>query len=123
MAIHRGEVYFVDLSPTIGREQAGVRPVLVLSNDALNRRPLVIVVVPGTKGSNEPIDYVSNVRVPAGEGGLREETVFLTLQIRALDHSRFRKPPSGSLSPSQMDRIEKALTWTQGMSPAPKGKP
>ena len=48
MAIHRGEIYFVNLNPANGREQAGERPVLVLSIDAINKLPLVITVVVGT---------------------------------------------------------------------------
>lgn len=50
--IHRGEIHFVDLNPTKGREQAGQRPVLVLSIDAINKLPLVVTVVVGTKGAN-----------------------------------------------------------------------
>ncbi|SRR6266542_1932942 len=52
MTIRRGEVYFVDLDPVEGREQAGNRPVLVLSIDAINKLPLVVTVVVGTKGAN-----------------------------------------------------------------------
>ena len=52
MAIQRGEIYFVDLNPTKGREQAGNRPVLVLSNNTINKLPLVVTVVVGTKGKN-----------------------------------------------------------------------
>ena len=50
--IQRSEIYFVNLNPVQGREQAGARPVLVLSIDAINRLPLVVTVVVGTKGSN-----------------------------------------------------------------------
>jgi len=53
MAIHRGEIYFVNLNPVKGREQAGQRPVLVLSVDAINNLPLVVTVVVGT---NEGIE-------------------------------------------------------------------
>jgi mRNA-degrading endonuclease toxin of MazEF toxin-antitoxin module len=52
MAIQRGEIYFVNLSPAQGREQAGHRPALVISSDAVNRLPLVVSVVVGTKGEN-----------------------------------------------------------------------
>lgn len=57
MAIARGDIYFVDLSPAQGREQAGTRPVLVLSIDAINQLPLVVTVVVGTKGANLSRDY------------------------------------------------------------------
>ena len=49
MPIHRGEIYFLNLNPVHGREQAGDRPVLVLSIDAINRLPLVVTVVVATK--------------------------------------------------------------------------
>jgi mRNA-degrading endonuclease toxin of MazEF toxin-antitoxin module len=72
MAIQRGEVYFVNLNPVKGREQAGQRPVLVLSNDAINQLPLVVTVVIGTKGSNVTKDYPTNVRVPPQESCVRQ---------------------------------------------------
>lgn len=50
MTVERGEIYFVDLNPVKGREQAGKRPVLVLSIDTINRLPLVVTVIVGTKG-------------------------------------------------------------------------
>ncbi len=74
--IQRGEIYFVDLNPTKGREQTGRRPVLVLSVDAINRLPLVVTVIVGTKGENLPRDFPTNVRVSAEESGLPMETVF-----------------------------------------------
>jgi len=60
MSIRRGEIYFVNLNPVQGREQAGDRPVLVLSIDTINRLPLVVTVVVGTKGANLPRDYPTN---------------------------------------------------------------
>ena len=76
MAIQRGEIYFVNLNPVQGREQAGRRPVLVLSIDAINKLPLVVTVVVGTKGANISRDYPTNVRVSSAESGLPLETIF-----------------------------------------------
>lgn len=67
----------MNLSPVQGREQAGQRPVLVLSIDDINRLPLVITVAVGTKGANIPRDYLTNVRVATTDSGLPLETVFL----------------------------------------------
>src|SRR5574341_1887840 len=92
--ISRGQIYFVNLSPTRGREQAGRRPVLVVSSDAINRQPLVVTVVVGTDAKNVPRDYPVNVRVTAEETGLPVDTVFLCFQIRSLDQSRFADPKS-----------------------------
>src|SRR5687768_4422630 len=103
MAIHRGEIYFVDLNPVQGREQAGRRPVLILSTDSINRLPLVVTVIVGTKGENISRDYPTNVRVPAADSGLPIETVFLYFQVRSLDPSRFSGPPAGKLSGALFD--------------------
>jgi mRNA interferase MazF len=96
MAIRRGEIYFVDLNPIKGREQAGVRPVLVLSIDEINRLPLVVTVVVGTKGENISRDYRSNVRVPPHESGLPMETVFLCFQSALLILGAFQPEPRES---------------------------
>ena len=89
MSIRRGEIYFVNLNPVQGREQAGKRPVLVLSIDTINQLPLVVTVVVGTKGENISRDYPTNVRVTTTESGLPLETIFLCFQIRSLDAARF----------------------------------
>ena len=94
MALQRGEIYFVDLNPVQGREQAGSRPVLVLSIEAINRLPLVVTVVVGTKGANVTRDYPTNVRVSPQESGLPMETVFLCFQIRSIPAGFLINPPA-----------------------------
>ena len=109
--IHRGEIYFVDLNPTKGREQAGKRPVLVLSNDTINKLPLVVTVIVGTKGENISHDYPTNVRVPAIDSGLPIETVFMGFQIRSLDPNRFPSEPAGKLTDEFLERVEDAVRY------------
>jgi mRNA interferase MazF len=109
--IKRGEIYFVDLDPTRGREQAGRRPVLVLSSDKINKLPLVVTIVVGTKGENIPRDFPTNVRVSTGESGLPIETVFLCFQIRAIDPKRFPANPSGKVSDNVLMKIEDAVRY------------
>ena len=115
MAVQRGEVYFVDLNPVQGREQAGRRPVLVLSADAINRLPLVVTVVVGTKGENVLRDYPTNVRVPAAESGLPMETVFLCFQLRSLDPNRFLDPPAGRISGVILEQVEATVRRCLGL--------
>ncbi len=115
MSLERGQIYFVNLSPVQGREQAGERPVLVLSINAINRLPLVVTVVVGTKGANIRRNYPMNVRVASEESGLQIETVFLCFQIRSLDESRFPNHPSGKLSSVKMAEIETAVCYTLGL--------
>ena len=115
MSIGRGEVYFVNLNPAQGREQAGTRPVLVLSTDAINQLPLVVIVVVGTKGENITRDYPTNVRVPPAESGLPMETVFLCFQVRSLDPRRFPQQPAGRLSDEMMSKVENAVRYCLGL--------
>jgi mRNA interferase MazF len=115
MTIQRGEIYFVNLNPVKGREQQGHRPVLVISSDAINQRPLVVTVVVGTDGANIPRDYPTNVRVAADDSGLPIETVFLCFQIRALDHSRFPDKPAGKVTDTIMRQVETAVRYCLGL--------
>ncbi len=115
MTIQRGEIYFVDLNPVQGRAQAGQRPVLVLSIDAINRLPLVVTVVVGTTGENIPRDYPTNVRVPPAESGLPMETVFLGFQIRSLDARRFPPTPAGRLSARMLAQVEAVVRYCLGL--------
>lgn len=115
MAIQRGEIYFVNLNPVKGREQAGERPVMVLSIDVINNLPLVVTVVVGTKGTNISRDYPTNVRIPAAESGLPMETVFLCFQIRSLDLARFPEKPAGQVSGELLEKIENAVRYCLGL--------
>lgn len=115
MTIARGEIYFVDLDPVRGREQAGQRPVVVLSLDAINQLPLVVTVVVGTKGANLSRDYRTNVRVPPTESGLPIETVFLCFQLRSLDSSRFPLQAAGKLSANHMRKVEETVRYCLGL--------
>jgi mRNA interferase MazF len=110
--IKRGEIYFVSLDPAKGREQAGKRPVLVVSSDTINAQPLVVTVVAGTDSKNVSRNYPTNIRVTAAESGLPKDTVFLCFQVRSLDHARFREPRAsriGALPPQRMAEVEDAL--------------
>ena len=119
--ISRGQIYFVNLNPTQGREQAGRRPVLVVSADAINRQPLVVAVVVGTDAKNVPRDYPINVRITTKESGLSIDTVFLCFQLRSLDPARFYDPKThrpnlaGTVPEARMAEIDKALRLVLGL--------
>ena len=115
MAIQRGEIYLVNLNPVAGREQSRRRPVLVLSADAINRQPLVVTVVVGTKGENIRRDYPTNVRLSQAESGLPMETVFLCFQLRSLDPSRFVGPPTSKVSGPVLEKVENAVRHCLGL--------
>jgi mRNA interferase MazF len=114
-SIQRGEIYFVDLNPAQGREQAGRRPVLVLSIDDINRLPLVVTVIVGTKGENIPRDYPTNARLSVAETGLPMETVFLGFQVRSLDGGRFPDAPAGRITGAALQRVEKTVRYCLGL--------
>jgi mRNA interferase MazF len=103
------------LNPVKGREQAGHRPVVVLSIDEINKLPLVVTVVVGTKGENISRDYPTNVRVTPTESGLQIETVFLCFQIRSLDPGRFPEKPSGKLADDVLEKIEMTVAYCLGL--------
>ena len=107
--IRRGQIHFAALDPVRGREQAGNRPVLVVSSDAINRQPLVVTVVVGTDSANISCDYPVNVRVTAVESGLPRDTVFLCFQVRSLDPSRLVTPEVGTLPALRMAEVDSAL--------------
>ena len=115
MTIQRGEIYFVNLNPVQGQEQAGQRPMLVLSIDAINRLPLVVTVIVGTKGENVPRDYPTNIRVTPADSSLPIETVFLCFQIRSLDPRRFSPIPAGNLSGRILEQVEQAVRYCLGL--------
>ena len=75
--MQRGDIYDARLNPTEGSEQAGVRPVIVVTRDAINRYSSVVVVVPLTSATNVKRSYPNNVDIPAGEGGLTAESEIL----------------------------------------------
>lgn len=117
--LRRGEIYFVTLDGSMGSEQAGRRPVVIVSTDGINELPLTVVAVPGTDAANLKSDFQSNVRVTAKETGLPSDTVFLCHQIRALDHKRFvdpatrrQVPTAGFMPPERMREIEDAILKT-----------
>ena len=117
MAIRRGEIYFVDLGPPRGREPAFEHPVLVLSIDAINQKPLVVTVVPGTSAKPGAKQYpLFNVLVPTTESGLPLDTVFTCFQVTAVDGRKFPPRPAGRLSEAFLNRVEDRVRFVLGLS-------
>lgn len=106
----RGDVFDARLDPTEGSEQAGVRPVVIISRDAINQYSSV-VVVPLTKAANVKRNYPNNVTIATGEGGLTFESVLLGGQVRAIAKSRLLRQ-RGTLSAEIMQQVDRALRIT-----------
>ena len=112
----RGEIYFADLSPAIGSEQGGIRPVLIIQNDVGNLYgPTVIAAAITSRMSKARIP--THIFLPAGESGLPKDSVVLLEQVRTIDKSRLRKPV-GQLSEDMMRQVEGALQISFGITPA-----
>lgn len=105
--IRRGDVYDARLDPTEGSEQAGIRPVVVVSRDAMNANSTVVLAVPCTTYRGRHI-YPSQVLLRAGDGGLRADSVAMAEQVRALSQSRLIQR-RGSLSGAALAQVERAL--------------
>lgn len=88
MSTRRWEIYRADLDPVIGSEQGKTRPVLVISDDALNDLLRVVNVLPLTSRKPGRRIYPNEALVPAGSGGLPNESIALAYQIRTLDKQR-----------------------------------
>src|SRR5437867_11473925 len=107
MAVKRGEVWRADLSPTRGTEQSGIRPVVIVQTDRANPRSPHTIIVPFTTKIRQRL-LPSHVLVPAGEGGLTQDSVALCEQIRVIDHQRLIGK-LGELAPHRMQEVDAAL--------------
>lgn len=104
----RGDVCDARLNPTEGSEQAGTRPVVIVSRDAINAFSPVVIVVPFTNAANVKRTYPHTVLVPQGEGGLSVDSVALAGQVRAISKSRLIRQ-RGTLSPETISKLDRAL--------------
>lgn len=109
--MRRGDVVEARLDPVEGSEQAGVRPVVIVSRDAINAASPVVVVVPVTSLRRGRRTYPSQVVLAAGEGGLDVESLVLGEQVRAISKSRLGGR-RGALPPEVMRRLDRALLVT-----------
>jgi mRNA interferase MazF len=106
--VKRGEVYDVRLDPIEGSEQAGYRPAVIVSRDAINAASTVILAVPCTTYRPGRRIYPSQVLLRAPEGGLDVDSVALGEQVRALSAGRFGRR-RGALSAAAMAQLDRAL--------------
>ena len=107
MAVSRGEAWLADLAPTRGTEQSGVRPVLVVQTDRANQHSPHTIIVPFTTRIRQKL-LPSHVLVPAGEGGLTQDSVALAEQIRVMDLTRLTRK-LGDLPSARMQEVDDAL--------------
>lgn len=112
MTIKRGELYYADLSPVVGSEQGGVRPVLVVQNDVGNKYSPTVIAAAVTSKINKA-KLPTHIELPSNMYGLQKDSVILLEQIRTLDKRRL-KERIGELNESTMSRVDNAILISLG---------
>lgn len=112
MKIKRGEIFYADLSPVIGSEQSGIRPILIVQNDIGNKySPTIIAVAITSKVKNK---MPTHIEIEGTKYGLDKNSVILAEQIRTLDKSRL-KEKVGRLDKETLDKVKKAIEISCGL--------
>ncbi len=113
--VKRGDIYYADLSPVVGSEQGGLRPVLIIQNDVGNRySPTVIAAAITSRMSKTKLP--THIDVFASRAGLSRDSVVLLEQLRTLDKRRL-KEKMGHLDESVMYEIDNAIAVSLGLLP------
>ena len=110
--IRRGEIYYADLSPVVGSEQGGVRPVLIIQNDVGNKYSQTVIVSAITSQLGKA-KLPTHIELPAERYNLPKNSVALLEQIRTLDKRRLQEKIT-TLSPDKMREVNKALLISLG---------
>lgn len=114
--VMRGDVYYADLSPVVGSEQGGIRPVLIIQNDLGNKHSPTVIVAAVTSKSTKTV-LPTHVGISKTQYGLKHDSTVLMEQIRTIDRRRL-KEYIGHLSAQQMTMIELAMAKSLGLVPA-----
>ena len=113
MNVKRGDIFYADLSPVVGSEQGGVRPVLIVQNDVGNRyAPTVIAAAITSKMQKNKLP--THIEVNALDCGLTKNSVVLLEQVRTIDKKRLREH-MGTLDSSDMNKVNDAISVSFGL--------
>ncbi len=119
-SIHRGDIYYADLSPVVGSEQGGIRPVLIVQNDMGNKYSPTVIAAAITSRTGKT-KLPTHIEVTAGENisgdkscGLAKNSVILLEQIRTIDKRRL-KERMGKLDDRTMQQVDGALGISFGL--------
>jgi mRNA interferase MazF len=111
--VKRGDVYFADLSPVVGSEQGGVRPVLIVQNDLGNHFSPTVIVAAITAKMAKP-KLPTHIGIKAQDTGIGRDSVILLEQIRTIDKSRLKEKVC-KLDEPTMEAVNKALGISVGL--------
>ncbi|MCX7710263.1 MAG: type II toxin-antitoxin system PemK/MazF family toxin [Clostridia bacterium] len=113
MVIKRGDIFYADLSPVVGSEQGGIRPVLIVQNDVGNKYSPTVIAAAITSQINKA-KLPTHIEISAQEYGLAKDSVILLEQIRTIDKKRLREK-IGHLDDELMERVNEALSISFGL--------
>ena len=112
--VKRGEIYYADLSPVVGSEQGGMRPVLIVQNDTGNRHSPTIIAAAITSKTGKA-KLPTHIALNGRSAGLNRDSIILLEQIRTLDKSRLRER-MGRLDERTMSAVDNALSVSFGLN-------
>jgi len=115
MVIKRGDMFYADLSPVVGSEQGGIRPVLVIQNNMGNKYSPTVIVSAITSQMNKN-RLPTHIELDSKEFGLKADSVVLAEQIRTIDKSRLKEKIGHIDNDSIMNRIDNALGVSFGLT-------
>lgn len=113
MGIKRGDIYYADLSPVVGSEQGGLRPVLIIQNDVGNRFSPTVIAAAITSQTNKQ-KLPTHIELYPDKYGLSKSSVVLLEQIRTIDKKRL-KEKMGHLDEQSMEKVNQALSVSFGL--------
>lgn len=111
--VRRGDIFYADLSPVVGSEQGGIRPVLIVQNDVGNRHSPTVIAAAITSQQNKA-RLPTHIEISASSYGLSKDSVVLLEQVRTLDKKRLREK-MGSLDSGVMHRVDSAIAVSFGL--------
>lgn len=112
--VKRGDIFYADLSPVVGSEQGGVRPVLIVQNDTGNRHSPTVIAAAITSQTGKA-RLPTHINIAGGSVGLSKDSVILLEQVRTIDKRRLRER-MGKLDEQQMQLVDNALAVSFGLS-------
>ena len=113
MYIKRGDIYYADLSPVVGSEQGGVRPVLIVQNDVGNKYSPTVIAAAITSRIGKT-NLPTHIEIDARECGLSKDSVVLLEQVRTIDKQRLREK-MGALDTNDMTKVNQTLNISFGL--------
>ena len=117
MNVRRGDIYYADLSPVVGSEQGGVRPVLIVQNDVGNRFSPTVIAAAITS-QKDKAHLPTHIQLNSVGSGLARDSIVLLEQIRTIDKKRL-KEHMGKLDEFSMKRVNEALQISFGLGEEP----